>query len=142
MSVFNVVTKREDAVVPSKAHATDAGFDVTITHLIKEVGDVQFYGTGVHVEPPTNIYFMLAPRSSISKTGYMLANGVGIIDTDYRGEIIVALRKMTPDAVMELPCRIAQLIPTYVIPMDAVVVSEFGSDTERGSGGFGSTGTA
>lgn len=138
---IKVCLSREDAVVPAKAHITDSGFDVTLTHVIKTVGDVTFYGTGVHVCPPAGFYFILAPRSSISKTGYSLANSVGIIDQDYRGEIIVALRKADKTSSdLELPIKMAQLIPTPVYHMTTDTVSKFETNTERGEGGFGSTG--
>lgn len=141
MSVINVVKIREDATLPTKAHDTDSGFDVTLTHIIKKEHDVVFYGTGIQVQPPEGFFFMMPPRSSISKSGYILANSVGIIDQDYRGELIVALRKIDltkPD--LTLPCKMVQLIPTPVYHMDMKEVKEFTSTTKRGFGGFGSTG--
>ena len=140
--VFNVVKMHEDAVVPSKAHATDAGYDITVISKIKTVGDVDFFGTGISVKPPAGCYTHIYPRSSISKTGYMLANSVGIIDMDYQGELIVALRKIDKDAPdMELPCKIGQLVPFIMCRnFDMVEVESFEEATERGAGGFGSTG--
>ena len=84
-------------------------------------------------------YFELVPRSSISKTGYSLANNIGIIDQNYRGEIIVALRKNDEKADdLILPCKIAQLIPKQWFNMvfeEDVNITE----TVRDTGGFGST---
>ena len=132
------------AQIPMRAHPTDAGFDVTVIDVLKTQGDVTFYGTGLRVRPPDGYYFDLVPRSSISKTGYMLANSVGIIDPGYTGEIIVALRKIDPDAKnLELPIRIAQLIPRRV--HSDVVLTEsldpIAEQTDRGEGGFGSSGS-
>lgn len=131
---------RQDAVAPSKARATDSGYDLTILEAGKTVGDVTFYHTGISVEPPMGYYFDVVPRSSISKTGYMLANSVGIIDNTYRGELLVALRKVDPTAAdLELPMRIAQLIPRRIDHFDLIEVPTL-SSTERGDRGFGSSG--
>lgn len=132
----------QNAVLPKKAHASDAGFDVTAIGIEKEMGPVTLFKTGIAVKPPTGMYFELVPRSSISKTGYMMANSVGIIDPGYRGEILIALRKVNPTAPdLPLPHRIAQLIPrTY--PNVCFKTVEALDDTVRGSGGFGSTGPA
>jgi dUTP pyrophosphatase len=129
------------AQIPMRAHPTDAGFDVTAIDVLKTQGDVTFYGTGIRVCPPDGFYFDLVPRSSVSKTGYILANSVGIIDPGYTGEIIVALRKIDQGAKdLELPMRIAQLIPRRV--HSEVEMTECIGDlqkTDRGTGGFGST---
>lgn len=131
--------------MPMRAHPTDAGFDVTIIDVLKTQGDVTFYGTGIRVRPPDGFYFDLVPRSSISKTGYILANSVGIIDPGYTGEIIVALRKIDPGAKdLDLPIRIAQLIPRRV-HSDVVLVASLEQTmepTDRGDAGFGSTSTS
>lgn len=130
---------RDDAVTPTRAHSTDSGFDITIIDIHKTVGDVTFYKTGITVEPPHGYYFELVPRSSISKTGYMLANNIGIIDQNYRGEILVALRKTDKQSKdIELPMKIAQLIPKQWYNMEFEEVTKC-SDTQRSEGGFGST---
>lgn len=130
-----------NAVPPSKAHPTDSGFDL---HLIKKVKDltsnVTLYDTGISVQPPAGYYFELVGRSSISKSGYMLANSVGIIDESYTGSIMAALIKVDPNAApLELPCRLVQLIPRPLILMEPQEVSEL-TETARGDGGFGSSG--
>lgn len=130
----------EDAVVPSKPRMSDNGFDLTIVKKIKTVGDVEFYDTGIAVSPPMGYWSMVVPRSSISKTGYMMANGVGIIDSQYRGSLIIALRKVNHNVVdLTLPCRIAQLIPQRAFYPQMVQVDSL-DDTGRGTGGFGSSG--
>ena len=128
------------AVIPTKAHATDAGFDVTVLYPTKRQGDVVWYGTGIAIEPPKGFYFQLYPRSSIAKTGYVLANSVGIIDPDYQGELLIAMRKVDASAPdLELPVKIAQIVPARIYELTPVEVSDFAGTTERGCGGFGST---
>tara|TARA_Y100000389_G_scaffold201059_1_gene242863 strand:- start:10490 stop:11230 length:741 start_codon:yes stop_codon:yes gene_type:complete len=134
---------KECAVIPSKAHQSDTGFDLTIIDKVKRIDEkTVLYGTGIKVIPPSGYYFEIVPRSSISKTGYILSNNIGIIDQSYRGELLVALTKINPEAPdIELPCRIAQLIPREYIHLIPIVVStDSFSDTTRGSGGFGSSG--
>lgn len=132
-----------EAVPPRKARASDSGYDVTI------IGDrdedrgcaVRLYRTGIRVTPPPGFYFDLAPRSSISKTGYMMANSFGVIDRSYRGEVLVPLVKVVPDAPdLTFPNRIAQLILRQAVHVSVEEVDEL-EDTHRGAGGFGSTGT-
>lgn len=130
----------ELAVQPSKSRASDSGYDITLTSVIKQVGDVTFYGTGITVKPPTGFYFDLVPRSSLSKQGYMLANNTGIIDSTYRGEIIVALRKFDGFKDLELPAKVVQIIPRKRYHFDIVAASDL-DKTSRDSGGFGSTGS-
>ena len=128
-----------DAQVPVRAHGSDSGFDLTLIEKVKTVGDVEFYTTGIQVEPPHGYYFDMVSRSSISKTGYMLANCVGIIDQNYRGDIIVPLRKVDKDAKnIELPVKLVQLIPRQWIHMNATECKSL-DITARGEEGFGST---
>jgi dUTP pyrophosphatase len=133
------IKTRDDAIMPSRAHSSDTGFDITIVGVLKKTSNVTFYSTGIKVQPPHGYYFELVPRSSISKTGYSLANNIGIIDQNYRGEIIVALRKNDEKADdLILPCKIAQLIPKQWFNMvfeEDVNITE----TVRDTGGFGST---
>ena len=125
---------------PTKSHITDSGYDLTLLRVHKQIGKVFLYDTGIKVQPPQGYYFDLVPRSSIIKSGYMLANSVGIIDSDYRGNIYVPLIKIDetmPD--LTLPNRLVQLIPRKVIHFEMEQVEIF-EETERGDGGFGSTG--
>ena len=137
---FRFTLNDHRAVPPSKAHQSDSGFDLTLIDIKKQNNKITFYNTYVAVEPPHGYYFDLVPRSSISKTGYMLANNVGIIDQSYRGNVIVALVKVDdscPD--LQLPCKMVQLIlrPWYFVK--AINVNQELSTTQRGEGGFGST---
>jgi dUTP pyrophosphatase len=128
------------AVAPRKEHASDCGYDVTLVRVAEVRGAVTFYGSGVQVEPPFGWYFDLVARSSISKTGHLLANGIGVIDRAYRGELLVPLVKIDPAAPdLRLPARIVQLVPRPIVHLQVVERPAL-DGTRRGGGGFGSTG--
>lgn len=136
---IKVVLTDAAAVMPSKDRASDTGFDLTVIKIAKTMGDVVLYDTCVQIQPSYGWYVEIVPRSSISKTGYMLANSVGIIDGSYRGNLMVALRKVNKEAPdLELPCRIAQMIPRQFVHPTLTLVDSV-DVTERGSGGFGSS---
>jgi dUTP pyrophosphatase len=129
-----------DAPKPTKNRFSDSGYDLSLIKKIKVVGCVHYYDTGIQVQPEKGYYFDLVGRSSISKTGWILANSIGIIDNSYTGSIIVALIRTDPAAVeLQLPCRLVQIIPRQLILMDAIEVDSL-EDTERGEKGFGSSG--
>lgn len=132
---------REDAVQPFKARISDSGFDLTLLEKSHNIGEVEMYHTGIKAYPAYGWYFILAPRSSIIKTGYMLANSCGIIDRSYTGEILVPLIKIQGQkGDLVVPQRIVQLIPTPIIDFDFIETDE-SLDSNRGEGGFGSSGT-
>ena len=141
MFTFKFVKTRTDAVAPKKNTSEDTGYDVTILEPVKAYKDVTLYTTGLIVQPSDGYYFDLVARSSISKTGYMLANGVGIIDQNYRGEVLVALRKVDQLASdIQLPIKIAQLIPRKVYDCEPEEITQSKLiKTKRGEGGFGSS---
>jgi dUTP pyrophosphatase len=140
LPTFKWTKVREDAVAPVKNRFSDTGYDVTVISKIKESNGVIYYDTGISVEPPNGYYFEIVGRSSISKTGWMLANNVGIIDASYRGRLIVALVRVNQSAAeIELPMRLVQLIPRKLILMNGVEEKSL-VDTKRGIGGFGSSG--
>lgn len=137
---FRWVKCLAEARRPAKAHASDSGFDLTLVQTAHRTGRVQFFRTGVKVQPSYGWYFDLVPRSSISKTGYMLANSIGIIDRTYVGEILVPLIKVDDGAPdLQLPARVVQLIPRPIIHADFVEVASL-DESGRSDGGFGSTG--
>jgi dUTP pyrophosphatase len=139
-NVFKYKKTLEEAVKPAKAHVTDSGYDLCLVKKIKEENGVIMYDTGIAVEPPLGYYFELVGRSSISKSGYMLANNIGIIDASYRGSLKVALVKINKDAPeLELPARLVQLLPRQFVHLDCQEVTDL-DDTARAEGGFGSTG--
>lgn len=138
----------ENAVIPSYAHAGDGGMDLTATSVkADEYGNYE-YGTGLAIAIPEGHIGLIFPRSSICKVMQTLTNSVGIIDSNYRGEI-----KFKFKPTMKLPIdigyngksmykvgdRIGQLI---IVPFPKVEFEEVDelSDTERGEGGFGSSG--
>lgn len=136
---FRYTITNSSAIPPTRARHSDSGYDVTVISKAKTFGKVTLYGTGIKVQPPSGFYFDLVPRSSIIKSGYMLANSVGIIDQSYTGEIMVPLMKMDPDAPdLELPAKIAQLVPRRWYGLRPVE-DETEMETMRGDGGFGST---
>ncbi len=127
------------AIIPNK-RIIDIGFDLTIIDVYKKISDkIIMYETGISLKIPVGYYVELIARSSISKTGYMLANNVGIIDPGYTDTVKVPLIKLDdtmPD--IQLPLRIAQLI---LKPYCFSHAYEFNDnyETTRGTGGFGST---
>lgn len=137
-------TTSPDAVVPHKSRTSDVGYDLTVISEHKRLNDVTaLYDTGIQVssiEP--NFYLEVVPRSSLSKSGYMLSNSMGIIDPSYTGNIFVALTRVDPDAKpITFPFRCCQLIvrPQYHLNID-LDMDESMVNTARGAGGFGSTG--
>ena len=130
-----------DAVVPTKAHPTDAGFDLTCTSVDEDlVKNIVTYGTGIAVEIPQGYVGLVFPRSSVYKVQLQLSNSVGVIDSGYRGEITFKFRIVHPHirryGVGE---RIGQLV---IIPYPEIEFEEADSleDSDRGTGGYGSTG--
>lgn len=137
----------KDAVIPKYETVGSVGMDLTATSKkYDEYGNVVF-GTGISIQIPDGYYADLRPRSSISKYDLVLANSVGTIDSDYRGELILKFKPSVyfgvnrgdDDGVMyNVGDRIAQLVILPYPKVSFVEVDEL-SDTERGTGGFGST---
>jgi deoxyuridine 5'-triphosphate nucleotidohydrolase len=137
----NIQLTCDQAVMPSKPFVSDVGYDITIIKKVKDLtSDTVLYDTGIKIEPPMGFYTEIHPRSSISKSGYILANGVGIIDPSYTGNILVALKKVTKDSDdLTLPFRCCQIIFREQ-PYVSLKLTTSLSSTKRGSGGFGSSG--
>lgn len=129
-----------DAVLPTKAHPGDAGLDLYATsHGLSFYASPYIeYKTGIAAEIPEGYVGLLFPRSSISNYNLQLANSVGVLDSCYRGEITFRFRKYG-SKVYNRGDKIGQLV---IVPyLNATAVESFGlSDTERGSGGYGSSG--
>jgi dUTP pyrophosphatase len=152
----------DNAVLPHKAHPSDAGFDLVATSMsVDNMGNI-VYGTGLAFEIPEGYVGLLFPRSSISRKDLSLANAVGVVDSHYRGEVTFKFKatwrawqndsikyglkclRNTLDAshymdVYELGDRIGQLIIMPYPEIEFEEVDEL-SSTDRGEGGFGSTG--
>ena len=130
--------------MPTKAHATDAGFDLYCTskEVNWEKGQLVCH-TGLAFEIPEGYVGLLFPRSSVSNKPLMMANSVGVIDSCYRGEVtakfnVTVLHELYGNCY-QVGDKIAQMI---IIPYPAIEFEEADSltDTERGTGGYGSTG--
>lgn len=130
------------AIIPSKSKESDVGYDLSVIKEKTKLSDmVSLYDTGIQVEIKHGLYIEVVPRSSLSRSGYMLANSIGIIDANYRGNILVALIKINPEAPdIQYPFRCCQIIFRKQIYANMVEVSDSASTTGRGAGGFGSTG--
>ncbi len=137
---FRWVKTDPRAQAPYKERASDSGYDLTLIGKIGQHGPIELYTTGIKIQPDYGWYFDVVPRSSIIKTGYGMANSVGVIDRTYVGPIIVPLVKIDPSGEdLALPARIIQIIPRPIIHVEWVLVEDL-DQTERGDGGFGSTG--
>lgn len=172
----NIKKLHKDAVIPSYAHETDCGMDLTaVSKTIDEYGNV-VYGFGLAFEIPEGYAGFIFPRSSNYKSGLLLTNCVGIVDSGYRGEVMAkfasryviarpqrlvekikmlfetkkSFKKTSFYDVNTTACwnnkinynigdRVAQMIILPYPKVEFVEVDEL-SDTERGTGGYGSTG--
>lgn len=130
----------EGAKAPVRATIGSAGLDLYAVSREEIMPGVFKYDTGIAVEIPAGYVGILYPRSSIYKTGLILSNSSGVIDADYRGSIGAIFYGSKDSKPYEVGDRIVQLVlvPIPVIKLEEV--SELGF-TERGAGGFGSTGT-
>jgi len=144
-----------NAVIPKQASELAGGWDVTCTEIIQEADDFVICKLGFALQPPSNYKITLVPRSSITKTNWILQNSPGLGDPDYLGEYQYKFRCIptnirswqppsNPTLVYEkfpykVGDRIGQLYLEEIIPINFVEVEEL-SDTERGIGGFGSSG--
>ncbi len=143
--ILKVKRLKETAVLPERKTAGSAGYDLhacIAAPFTIEPGELVMLPTGLAMEIPKGHAGMIFTRSGLGvKHGIAVSNGVGVIDSDYRGEVHVGLRNSskTPYTV-EPNERIAQLI---VMPVCTPRVEETDTltETERGEGGFGSTGT-
>lgn len=129
----------KQAQLPVYAKVGDAGMDLTAISKSHTENYVE-YGTGLAVEIPEGYMGLVFPRSSISKKDLLQCNSVGVIDSGYRGEILVRFKQQPPfEKFFQIGERIAQLI---IIPHPVVNFIEVDglSDSERGAGGFGHTG--
>lgn len=135
---------KDGAKVPERATSGSAGYDLCAcveSPVVIHKGKIAVVPTGIAVAADENTAVMIYARSGLaSKKGIALSNGVGVVDSDYRGEICVALiNNGKEDFTVENGMRIAQMVITPVIIEDMIVTDTL-PDTERGKGGFGSTG--
>jgi dUTP pyrophosphatase len=139
--VVKVKKLSDNAVIPSYSKVGDAGMDLTITREIENTSFSVSYGFGISMEIPKNFVGLVFPRSSVRNQDLILSNCVGVIDSGYRGEIQATFKKTNGlDSVKyKVGDRGAQII-ILPYPQIKMVESDELSDTERGTGGFGSTG--
>ncbi len=132
---------KDNAVVPVYAKTGDAGLDLVATEIINKDTFQITYGTGLAMEIPAGYVGLVFPRSSIRKYDLSLTNCVGVIDSGYRGEIQATFRrhKGVASTDYEVGDKIAQMIIVPYPSIEFIGVDEL-SETERGTGGFGSSG--
>lgn len=156
MKVVKVKRLAKEAVMPKRAHSGDAGYDlVAVSRTVDEYG-CMVYGTGLAFEIPEGMVGLLFQRSSVAKKGLSLANCVGVLDSGYRGEVTFKFKPSDcrfveihggdymlssvyhPEAYA-VGDRIGQLV-LVELPNVAMIESDSLGDSERGEGGYGSTG--
>lgn len=152
---INFKKLNQHATIPSRSKEGDAGYDMTATD-IEVNGNILTVHTGVAVEIPKGYAGFLFPRSSICKTDLSLTNSVGVIDSNYRGEVMCKFRihdntfeqdnknyysvnSRNNPKLYNIGDRCCQLI---ILPVPDFIFTEQSelTSTDRGSGGFGSTG--
>ncbi len=128
------------AQLPKRAHATDAGADL-FSYEEHEIypGEQKLVDTGIAIKIPEGYGGFIFNRSSQGKKGITIPHSVGVIDSDYRGNLKVLLKNIGEDPYkISVGDRIAQLV---IMPVLLVEFKDIWNDTDRGTGGFGSTGT-
>lgn len=139
----------EEAVIPAYAKPGDAGLDLTaVSYSYDEKTDCHVYGTGLAFEIPEGHVGLLFPRSSNRKTDAYLTNSVGVVDSGYRGEVMLSFKNRDKhnDVIQQLEkpyeigARVGQIIIMPYPQINLVEADEL-STTERGEGGHGSTGS-
>jgi len=134
----NIKKLHPDAVIPKYAKKGDAGLDLTAVDVVAD-GSTLTYKTGLAIELPPWHVGLLFPRSSVYKTGQTLTNCVGVIDSGYRGEIMLKYTLSPYQREYDIGDRVGQLIIMPYPRIHFVEVDEL-TPTERGTGGYGSTG--
>ena len=131
-----------NAVIPKYAKPGDAGMDLTAVSVDFSDWNYLTYHTGLAIEIPEGYVGLLFPRSSVYKTGQQLSNSVGVIDSGYRGEIMMKFTRDVESSHINAykpGDRIGQIM---ILPYPQVVFQEVEEieKSDRGEGGFGSTG--
>lgn len=142
MIVLKVKKLESDAIIPKQAHIGDAGLDLfSIVELEILPGEVKLVRTGISIELPENTEAQIRPRSGLALINQItVLNTPGTIDYGYRGEIgVILINHSKKTFKVEKGMKIAQMVVKPILPIEIVEVSDL-SGSERGSGGFGSTG--
>lgn len=137
-----VYKTNKNAILPNKQRISDVGYDLSIINIEKKFNDNTFlYDTGIKIKVKPGFYAEIVPRSSLSKSGYILANSIGIIDPSYNGNLYIALTKIdTKSPEIKFPFRCCQLIFRHQTHINMIEVCEDFEKTNRDIGGFGSSG--
>ena len=138
VEIIKIKRLHEDAVIPAYARDGDAGMDLTAVEVSGKDGFITYH-TGLAIAIPRWHVGLLFPRSSVYKTGQTLTNCVGVIDSGYRGEIMMKYTLSPLCKEYDIGDRVGQLIIMPYPRIDFEVVDEL-TKTDRGSGGYGSTG--
>lgn len=130
---------------PRQVHDTDSGLDIAVCGIKERISDtITHYHSWLVFQPPEGYYFEMYVRSSLHKRGYRLATGVSVIDSEYRGELVIPLEKISVNADDLLKDGdkpyVVQLImkKKHLLKLTSKPLSEL-NETNRGNGGFGST---
>lgn len=131
-----------DAVLPKRAHPTDAGMDVTAISM-EMTEDYIEYDTGLQFQLPAGYVMLIFPRSSNSKKDLLLCNSVGVLDAGYTGNLKFRFKLTTEgytEKIYNPGDKIGQIVILPYPEINFIETEEF-DETDRGSGGFGSTGS-
>ena len=137
------IQKTTNVQDPARAHDTDAGLDLYVPEgqgVLVRSGAVYTIDLGVRVAIPDGYYGQLTLRSSAGKKGLIIPNGTGVIDSGYRGNLKVLVSALAEPVLVATGERVCQLV---ILPLPSVEYEPgiVDDDTDRGAGGFGSTGT-
>tara|TARA_Y100001956_G_scaffold73316_1_gene79408 strand:+ start:106 stop:540 length:435 start_codon:yes stop_codon:yes gene_type:complete len=144
LSTINIKIKRlnENAILPEKQHDSDAGYDLySIEEIILKPNQIYKVKTGIAIQIPNNYGGLVLPRSGLSsKYGISLINTPGLIDSGYRGELLIPLiNHSSNEYTINKTERVAQLILLEIPEVKIEVTSDL-DESDRESKGFGSTG--
>ena len=144
MSLINIKIKRlnDNAILPEKQHDSDAGYDLhSIEEIILKPSKIYKVRTGIAIQIPNNYGGLVLPRSGLSsKYGISLINTPGLIDSGYRGELLIPLiNHSSNEYTINKTERVAQLILLEIPEVKIEVTSDL-DESDRDSKGFGSTG--
>jgi dUTP pyrophosphatase len=128
-----------DAKTPYHGTKSAAGYDLYAVSVEELPHNVIKYHTGIAVEIPEGYVGLIFPRSSIIKQGLSMSNAVGVIDSDFRNEMSAVFYKNSDSEVYKPGDRVCQLVIMPIPAIEFIEVDEL-SETDRGAGGFGSTG--
>ena len=143
MDYMKVVALSKDSIVPTRAHTTDAGYDLYSTaELTLWPGEIATVGTGIAVDIPRGYVGLVHPRSGLAaKCGVTVLNAPGTIDSGYHGEVkVILVNHSKGPALFAYGDRIAQLLIQKIETPVLIETESFNSFTDRGTGGFGSSG--